>query len=111
MMDTTVLYPVVSPKLSMTKFTYVLWESCEIRLTQRRDLFTEKYFSGSMPLLSLATVLGHVMVPRLSPLPQYLRSMVEKLAWDNKIKVYNVSSGKDCRNMCIYREFEINLTY
>ena len=43
-----------------------------------------KYFTGSIPLLTLPTVLRHVLVPWLSPLPQFLRNVVEILAQEGR---------------------------
>ena len=42
-----------------------------ILLTQRRGCEEQRYLAGSMPLLTPATVLRHVVVPRLSPLPPF----------------------------------------
>ena len=41
-------------------------------------LLERKYFTGIVPLLTKTTVLGHLLVQRLSPPPQILRKLVGK---------------------------------
>ena len=79
--DTTVLNPVISPKLSVARFTSILEQSHdlhEILLNQKEALLDKKYSTGSIPLLTPAIALGHVAVQRILPLPQILRNVVEK---------------------------------
>ena len=45
-----------------------------------KALLEQKYVAGNMPLLTPTTALGHVVILRLSPLPQLLRNVVEELA-------------------------------
>ena len=62
----------MSPKLRVARFTSSLLQPCylnEIRLTQKDDLLEQMYFTGSIPLLTTTTVLGHVVFPKLSPIP------------------------------------------
>ena len=51
--DSTVLNPVISPKLWVARFTSMLWQSYilhEIQLTQEEALLEPTSFTGSMPL-------------------------------------------------------------
>ena len=53
--DTTILNPVIYQKLRVARFNSALWQSYdlyEIRLTQKEAMLKQKYFTGSMPLLT-----------------------------------------------------------
>ena len=96
--NTTVLNPVISPKLRVARFTSSLYEPYdlhEIRLTQKEALLEQKYFTGSMPLLTPdhSFMVVVVVVPKFSPLPQFIRNVVEKQARNGR----NATSWKPIR--------------
>ena len=76
----------------------------EIPRTQKEALVEQKYFTGSMPLLFPTTVLRHVVVPRHSPLPQYLRDMVKKLAGEGRNKTWQNTNHCSTKHQCKYRK-------
>ena len=68
----TALNPVISPKLRMARLTSTLrlsYDLHEIRLSQTEALLEQKYFTGSMPLLTPTTLSRHDVVLRLSSIP------------------------------------------
>ena len=79
--DTTVLNPVISPKSAVARFTQICESNDlhEIQLTQKRLCWSGNVLHRAFPCLPTTTVLGNVVVPMLSPLPQCLRNVVEKL--------------------------------
>ena len=53
--------------------------SIKFKQHKKKVLLELMYLTESMPLLTTTTVLIYMTVPRLSPLPQLLRNVVEKL--------------------------------
>ena len=51
--------------------------SVKIDLHKKEALMGQKYIARTCPCLHSTTALRHVTVPRLSPLPQFLRNVVE----------------------------------
>ena len=67
-----------------------------IMICMKFESFLEqKYSTGSMCLLTPTTVLGYVVVQKLTPLPQFLRNAVEKLAQDGR----NITSKNPPKNL------------
>ena len=65
--------------------------SCEPHLCDTlmisMKFYTNRVFVGVKVFyreLTQATALGHVVVPRLSPLPQFLREVVKKVAGEDR---------------------------
>ena len=48
------------------------------------ELLEQSYFTGACPCLPQATVLRHVVVLMLLPLPQFLRNVVIELALEGR---------------------------
>ena len=76
-------FALISPKLRVARITTSLLQPCdlnEIRLKQKEDLLEQEYLTGSMPFLTPTTVSRHVVVPRLSLLPQFFQQFGVKLS-------------------------------
>ena len=65
--DTSVLHPVISHEAEGSHILPHLCDSDVISMKLERH---KKYLTGSMPLFTSTTVSTHVVVLRLSPLPQ-----------------------------------------
>ena len=81
--ETIVLNQVISPEAEggQIHLNVVTVLCCKkIKLTQKQDLFEQKYFTGSMPLITPTTVLRHAAVLWPYHLPQFVRNVVQKLA-------------------------------
>ena len=106
--DTTVLNPVISPKLRLARFTSALWQSHdhhEIGLTQKEALLEREYFTGACRSLHPTTAQRHVVVPKLSHLPQCLRNVVEKPTR----KGWNATPWKPNRSSHTKQKFTLHL--
>ena len=82
----TVLNRVISPQTQGDQIHVHFWQSYnlhDIRLTQR-GFVGAKVFHREHALLTPTTDLRHVVVLWLSPLPQLLRNVVQKLAQEGQ---------------------------
>ena len=62
--DTTVFNPVISPKSEGGQIQINAVYNMIIKKTDTEDLLEQKYFTGSMSLLTKTTALGHVAALR-----------------------------------------------
>ena len=67
-----------------SQLCYRLMISMKFNWHNKRLCWSEGVLQGTCPYLPTTTVLRHLVVPRLSPLQQFLRKVVTKLAQDGR---------------------------